>query len=106
MFVIPVTGCCTWESIPTVTTGSSCESLAIFSTILSAELEVQTELHIPIRESEPFDEASAWIETGGDSLPSSREPFDGSSERRIETGGDSLTATDSRTACDWDSPNS
>ena len=31
----------------------------------------------------------------------SGEPFDGSSAR-IEAGGDSLTATDSRTACDWD----
>ena len=70
MFVIPVTGCCSWESIPTVTTGSPCESLAIFSTILSAELEVQTELPSLLLPSQsgPLDEVSAWIETGGDSL--------------------------------------
>ena len=56
-----------------------CESPAMFSTGLSAELEVRT----PTRQSEPFDEASAWNERGGDSLTFSREPFDERSARRF-----------------------
>ena len=57
-FVNNRAGCSSRETIPTVTTGSKCESLAMFSTILYAELV----------SGEPSDEDSAWIETGGDSL--------------------------------------